>query len=249
MAEQRSTTSRDSTHSLSNQASVSELSGRGAGMDRRQAMNVMTAIAAVPAVGISKSAIAHVGPDRRAWEQAYERFQRAKRESERLFGEHSAAEVAWDAACPRESRFFDEFNLGIGIQRDRVLDRVRHKLGTQQGISGIVMSPPASRKAYEAKLDAISNDARQITDHFMAYQDRHNETKSAFRVEELWQRATDFDDECYFPARDELMRLPAPDEAALLVIMEVSCVSLDDEHAESVLADARRLLASSKAVN
>ena len=43
-------------------------------------------------------------------------------------------------------------------------------------------------------------------------------------------------------ARDKMMETPAPHLAALLVKIEVTAISLDDEHAELTADDARRLL-------
>lgn len=46
----------------------------------------------------------------------------------------------------------------------------------------------------------------------------------------------------YREARDRFMAVPAPHCRALLAKIEISTLSLDDDHAEAVLADARRLL-------
>jgi hypothetical protein len=43
-------------------------------------------------------------------------------------------------------------------------------------------------------------------------------------------------------ARDDFMQVPAPDQAALLVKLEIWAESLGSDHAEATIADARRLL-------
>lgn len=223
-------------------SNVPDHAGDGAGVTRRNAMNMMTALAAVPAVGLPAGALALVTTDRSAWDSALARYQHAKSTFDRLWEEASAAEESWDAACPREARYFDKYNLGIGMNRERAFSELRYQLCQRAGINGLVISPPQRRKECEAKLDAIGKEAERIADEFMTYQQRHADTKRSCRVEETTDAAHDYGEQHFFPSREALMRLPAPDQAALLVKMEISTRSLDDEHAESTLADARRLL-------
>ena len=92
----------------------------------------------------------------------------------------------------------------------------------------------------------VQIDAKQTADEFEAYRTRSADLRKAFRVEEYWNDSTAYRP-TYFEARDRLMEVPAPDAAALLVKIEIAAVLLDDEHAETMLTDARRLLSNGRA--
>ena len=84
-------------------------------------------------------------------------------------------------------------------------------------------------------------DIQKTADEFAVYQRRSAEISRSFQIEALWADVK-VGLPIYVEAREGLMNVPAPHQAALLVKIEVAAESLDNRHAEIVLADARRLL-------
>lgn len=157
--------------------------------------------------------------DRNAWNVALAEYRQANAAFDEAIARHEQAEELAGAACPREGIYFDEYNLGMGTSRERVISA----LGWYQVSSGKPIN------------------AGQIADDFMAYQARHEATNKRFGV-----KALDADANAqkprYFAAREALMAVPAPDTDALLMKFQIATISLDDEFLESALADANRLL-------
>lgn len=144
-------------------------------------------------------------------------------EFDRLWALSSAACEAWDIDCPRVGSFFEEHHLGIGMSRERVVRTLE------------------SNAFLKGQLpDAVAVEA--LADEFMAYQNRHTAIAERLKVDQLETDAADYGESHYFPARDRLMAIPAPDHAALLAKIEIAATSLDDQHLEHVRQDARRLL-------
>lgn len=170
-------------------------------------------------------AITLARPHRQAadFDSALADYQRAHSEFDRLWALHSAAAEAWFCECPRQDEYFDEHKLGIGMSRERVIQRLQ--------INAII-------KGADPEDPAIAT----IADAFMAYQNRNADAKDRLGVDRLEDKASDYGEAEFFPARERLMATPAPDTAALLLKLEIAAVSTDGDHIESVLADARRLL-------
>lgn len=155
-----------------------------------------------------------------AWDEAFGRFAEIDAAFDEAIERHTAADEAADVEVPREDRFFDEYNLGMGMSRERVLDALR-SYGWRAG-------------------EAVDEPA--ILAEFEDYQARVRAANKRHRVEELDAKVDELR-EPWREAREALMAVPAPDQAALLVKLEVALISGCDDHADSALADARRLLA------
>lgn len=176
-----------------------------------------TAVAPIAGANLAKAT------DRRAWNAAFDHYQRTHAEFERLWSLHKAAENAWERDCPRDASFFDQDKLGIGMDRDRVIDTLRVNYWT---------------KGREADEEAV----RARADEFMAYQERHKQTRKLHGVEESEEQAVAYGEAHYFPAREALMAVPAPGTDALLIKMEIAAGAGDEEFMDSCYADAKRLL-------
>lgn len=157
-----------------------------------------------------------------AFEVAKTQYEQADAEFSRLWALYEAADEAMRADCPRVDRYFDEYGLGVGMSRDGVV----FKLGIYAAAQG------------------SDFDVEAAADEFMAYQERALGSRRRYRLNELMAAADAYGDSVYFPARDKLMSLPAPDASGLLAKLQIAAVSCDDEHVASCLADARRLLAA-----
>lgn len=156
------------------------------------------------------------------WDQALAAYRKIEARYDELCDDCEAADNAVHEVIPeRVDRYFYDYKLGIGMTREAVLFWLAHyNLGASSS----------------AKIDA-----GRTADEFMGYQQNILDARKRFRTEELDEARR-----AYFPtyteARDALMKVPAPTAAALLVKMEIAAVSRDDAHAESTLADARRLI-------
>ena len=137
-------------------------------------------------------------------------------------------EAYGDASGPRPGRYFDDYNLNMSMERGHV-DGALTIYNTRQRING-----------------GVQIDVKQVADEFEAYRRRNADLRKQFRVDEYWDQAKSYRP-TYYEARDRLMEIPAPDVTALLAKIEIAAVSLDDGHAEAMLADARRLLPQGRA--
>ncbi len=213
-----------------------------AGTTRREALTALALSAVaetVPAVAAAKSA----SVDRSAWDAEFARFQRVRAEYDRLCDAEATADEAAGESVPREARFFDTYGLYMGDDREAAVRSITaaccsRDFGRQRGIP---LYPKHEREAYEAKLAEINAEAERVADEFMAYNARTKEAERLHRCKE-WAEQRKAYLPRYLEAREALMALPAPDNAALLAKLEIAAESLTDDHAESALADARRLL-------
>lgn len=190
-------------------------------MNRRDVLigiGVAGVTAATPVAGaaITKAA------NRNAWNRAFSRYQRTNAEFDRLWSLYEQASEAWERDHPRIDRYFNEDKLGIGMSRERVIDRLR--------VNHWVKGEAGDEEAIRAHAD-----------EFMAYQERHEQTKKLHRVDEWEEQASAYGEAHYFPARTALMAVPAPDTEALLVKMGIAAESGDEDFMASCYADARRL--------
>ena len=155
-----------------------------------------------------------------SFESARTRYEQACAEFDRLWAVAYAAEEAEELECPRVDHYFDEYKLGIGMSRERVVETLRWY---------------AYRGARPVDVDATA-------DEFMAYQESHKECHERHRTEELNDAASEYGETHYFPARAALMAAPAPDAEALLLKMEIAATWADEPFVDSCFADVRRLL-------
>ena len=81
----------------------------------------------------------------------------------------------------------------------------------------------------------------EVADEFEAYQARSQEAAKRHNVEELQERIEELQ-QPWRAASAAIMAIPAPDTGALLVKLDIAFGSLCTDHAESAMADARRLL-------
>ncbi len=186
--------------------------------------------------------------NRSAWDKEFARFQRVKAEYDRLCDAETAADEAAGEAVPREARVFDAYGLYMGDRREAAVRSITaaccaRDFGRQRGIP---LYPKHEREAYEAKLAEINAEAERVADEFMTFKARAEEAKRRYRCKELAEQRKAYLPR-YLEAREALMVLPAPDNAALLTKLEIAAESQTDEHAESALADARRLLTFGRA--
>lgn len=161
-----------------------------------------------------------------AWNEALARFRTVDAVHDELARRWEDACNEADEATPdRIDRYFDTFKLGIGMKRDDVEFWLRQ---------------------YVARTGDVI-DIAGTADDFDQYQQLILAARERFEVERLWRELRahqpDFD-----RARDDLMAVPAPDHEALLIKLQITAMSLDEDHAESTLADAKRLLRGGKAV-
>lgn len=205
-----------------------------AGLSRRKAMTMMTAVSAVPALALLpiQPAFGKVA-DRRAWDAALARFRAVEQATNEAVDRHSSAEVAADRECPRDAKWFEgKYQLGMGMSRDRARSAIGLALTIDQAQMP-VLNPEACRK--------IDAEADRLADEFMAYQERHREADRHHRLPELQEQIEALHDE-WCDARDSLMAVPAPDVPALLTKLEVATDFGGYAEQRGVLKDAKRLL-------
>ena len=159
------------------------------------------------------------------WEEALAHYDRVRSVHSALWGLSDAAQEAVEATTPdRIDHYFDVYGLGIGLSKPRIEEALKHyvwRTGNQL-------------------------DVAKVASDFDAYQTLFIAARERFETDRLYRQASDHN-ATFSAVRDRLMAIPAPDTAALLLKIETAAVSLDEEHADSVLADARRLLASEAA--
>jgi len=196
-------------------------------MNRRE---MLTGVAVAGAtVALSAPTIAKTLPaSRAAWDSAFAHWSIVQAKYDAVCDRFSAAEEAWGDAQPRIDRYFDVYGLNTRMERGHV-EGALQMYNTRQRVGG-----------------GTQIDIQQVADEFGAYLKRSADLRRHLRVEEYWDRSEAYRP-TYFEARDRLMNIPAPDLAALLVKIEIAAVSLDDEHADSMLTDARRLLSHGRA--
>ncbi len=180
--------------------------------------------------------------DRSVWDKEFARFQRVKAEYDRLCDAETAADDAAGEAVPREARFFEQYGLYMGNDRKAAVRAITHACYRRDlGQRGYPLYPQREREAFDAKMAEINAEAERVADEFITFKARTEEAKRRYRCKELAEQRSSYLPR-YVEARDALIAVPAPDNAALLTKMEIAAESLDDEHAESALLDARRLL-------
>ena len=195
-------------------------------MNRREVLTGMalaSAAAAVPAV-----AMAETRPDSRAWDREFTHWCTIEGKFDELCDRFNAAEEAWGGSDPRVDHYFEEYNLNTSMKRG-------HVEGT------LAMYNTRMRLTSGTQIDV-----QRVADEFEAYLQRSARLRDQFRVGEYWGQVEEYRP-TYFEARDRIMQVPAPHVAALLVKIEIAAISLDEEHAEVMLAAARRLLSTGKA--
>ena len=215
-------------------------------LNRRQAMQLITSAATVPALAFAAVPASAAGLDRSTWDAEYARFKAVDVEYDRRILAEEEAREAVDAECPREDRFFDEYDLRMGMKREAVVWHARHAVAEREGFNGLVLFPKESAVISNRKADALRAEAERIADEFMAYQERHNEAWERHGVDGLREVAEEYRP-LWFAARDRFMAVPAPDVEALLVKLQIAGTWVDDDYVTSSFEDARRLLAQGNA--
>ena len=193
-------------------------------LSRRQALaglSIIGAAAAAPAMGAT--ALRTAISDTRDWDAAFAQWSSVHGRYDALCDRFNAAEEAHGEAHPRVDRYFDDYRLNTVMERGHVEGSLSMYNNRQRLTGG-------------AQIDV-----QQVADEFFAYLKRNADSREHFRLEESWGRVQ-ANRPAYFEARECIMGVPAPHLAALLVKIEISAISLDEGHAEAVLADARRLL-------
>ncbi len=160
--------------------------------------------------------------DRDAWDNVLANYRDAAAVHKEVWDRFEAAEEAVDACTPeRVDRYFEDYGLGIGMKRDDIEFWLRRYV---------------TRTCEKLDVQAVA-------DEFDAYQAETIAARERFQTDNLYQEGKAINP-LFSAARDQLMRCPAPDQSSLLLKIEVASISLDDEHASHMLADARRLLAA-----
>jgi len=179
------------------------------------------AIAATPIVGAEIAKADQLGRVR--WDAAFALYREANSHFDEAIDRHAEAEGLAGAACPRVDVFFDKYRLGMGMNRSRVVENLQY---------------------YNVRNDRANRiDVEAVADDFMAFQERSKAAEQRFCVGEL-EEAIEASRPAFHETREALMRVSAPDTAALLVKIEIAFCSLDTDHADSTLVDAKRLLAA-----
>lgn len=183
--------------------------------------NVLTALIALPALASCASpAVAAPAADTRHWDAALAEYQRV----------HAAHSAAWDAFWTAHEAAIDDspaypehlakrFFLTPSMEPELVRALVRTAadvVGAPFDIDAVVAEWEGHRKGREAA-------------------NAFHRTKELEAAAKSWSIP-------FHTARDGLMAIPAPTNAALLVKIEIASHSLDEDHGESTLADAQRLL-------
>lgn len=183
-------------------------------MTRRTALGAAMAATVVASAPVCALALS---PERSAWNAALTNFRAVSAAYDAAIERHAAAENAAALLRPSGDKFFmrDGYNLGMGMTRERVVDRL-------------------SWTCPEADAEAVADD-------FMAYQERCGQASLACGEPQA-DAAVNALLEPYGAAREALMAVPAPDMAALIVKLEIAAHWTDDEFTAAALADARRLV-------
>lgn len=224
-------------------------SARGA-MNRRQVMTAMTAIAATPAFPAPALASAIRAPDRRPWDTAMAKWQRAKHHLEKTtIPEWERASSAYAAACdsiPHQSFTFKGANytstLTTANKNDVAL--ARRVLPRLERIASERPSPELDIYRQIIAADEARQAARKRIAERTGYAaacDRENVAEEALS-----------------DAESALLRMPAPDCEALMWKLEFLYgeeARDSDDYApawalpivDACLADARRLLSTGRA--
>lgn len=198
-------------------------------MNRREMLTgiaVAGAAAATPFIGASVAKAATA--DTRAWDMVYPEWEAVRQKFDALVNRFDAAEEAYGDASPRVDRYFNDYGFNMGMER-----------GHMEG--ALAMYNTRMRVAGRPKVNV-----QQVADEFDAYRRRDADRRKHFRVNEYWDAVTAYRP-TFFEARDRIMDVPAPTIAALLIKIEIAAISLDDDHAGAMLADARRLLSHGRA--
>jgi len=216
------------------ESSAPDVPQNAEGISRRSLMNMMTAVAAVPTVALATPAIARAPADRTAWDSAYAKYRVVEARHDELGDAWEAAEEAADKFSPdRVDRYFDEFNLGIGMSRHRVMPAIIHAVVRRDYPEGHLLSREESA--------AVVDEAERLTDEFMEYQQKLTDARERFQTEQRWDEMRAHQPE-FEAARNALMAVPAPDTDALLTKMKIALESMEEAHAVSSLEDAKRLI-------
>lgn len=156
-----------------------------------------------------------------AWDQTLAAFRKVEMTHDALWDSWERAdEAVGDNTPDRVDRYFDDYRLGIGMKRDAV----EYWLN-----------------AYNVGRGEGRIDVARTADEFDAYQRQTLDARERFQTDRRYKEASGHNP-VYQAARDALMEVPAPTIAALLIKIEIAAVSLDDDHGQSTLSDARRLL-------
>lgn len=219
----------------------SNVSAAAEGMSRRQAMNMMTAVAAVPALALQTTpAWGKRTVDRRAWDTAVARLRAAEAEYERFGERQTAAHDAAEAACPREDHWFSRYDLGVYKNLDE-----GHERNIRAAQVSLVIERAYGRQLSDEEARQVSADAERIVDDFEAYCARH---KEAFREYDILQERFDALVDQRERARDAVLAATAPDQQALRLKIEVLATMMREADVEdadrigAVLGDAKHLL-------
>jgi hypothetical protein len=205
----------------------------------RRALLAGLAIAPI-AVAAPAAAVARFAQERRAWDAAFAVYERTRWEFQRLCNVHSVLE---EQLPGRVDRYFDDLGLYIGAKREDAVSAARMALWRREfGTTGLILYPADARIQQESRQAEILIEAERTADEFMAYQEHCERERERLGVDDADDAASIYGETHYFPARDALMDVPAPDEAALLIKLMVALESLSDAHADSTLGDARRLV-------
>ena len=162
------------------------------------------------------------------WDRAFGHWRAIQQKYDGLCDRFNAAEEAWGDASSRIDRFFEQYQLNTSMKRGYVEAQLK-LYNTRARLTG------------GAKIDV-----QKVADEFDAYRKRSADLRAQFRVDEYWDQSAQYRP-TYFEARDRIMQIPAPHVAALLVKIEIAAISLDNEHADLMLADAQRLLSNGRA--
>lgn len=205
-------------------------------------MTMMTAITAIPVATLPTSAFATpITTEGLAWNRALSEFRRVEARGDGMW-------KAWDDAetqLPERPESLQGLGaIAIRGNRENIRrDILFHLCQRDFPAGGRVLYPPERKAEYGAHLDRLCSEADKLTDDAVAYGKRFDEVRRRLRIDELYGAATKYRDEVFFPARNALMAIPAPDARALLAKFEIAATSLEEEHLEGCLADAKRLLA------
>lgn len=185
----------------------------------RRAM--IAAIAAVPAIGIVGAMPALASPliERAAWDRAEAAFRKVQAESQRLWAIHERADEMLENVEPkRPDHLFDQYGLHMDMTRADAEYWLAVYFGPQP--------------------DKIA----RFADELAAYQKATNECEAIHECERLFAEAQKLNP-AYFAARKALLEIPAPDNKALLLKIELTVEAGSDELSDALVIDARRVLA------
>lgn len=183
---------------------------------------VLTAALALPAAGIVASipTAAATSVDTAAWDRALAAYRSAEaifRTAHDAF--HEAEEQASAFVPPRPDKLIDEYGLFFSMKRDRIEQTLRYHLPNDDQVA----------------------ERTRIADQFESHERQSKDAARRFDTQGLWRQAK-LTDPAFHATRDALMQVPAPTLAALLIKIEIAGISLDEEHGDAMVADARRLL-------